>query len=270
MEDICILTPLSTDPMSTRSAFRRVAERWRQRLNRKPGADREPGPGDLTAEFRRLGPWTTKFVLHGREYGGWFDGMNDGRIQEFRRLFPNARRILELGSLEGGHTLGLSRLEGVTEVVGLEGRQSNLARAQFVKRLFGIQNVSFQQTNLEEPAALRRFGIFDVTYCCGLLYHLPHPWELLNQIAEVARGLYLSTHYCPPAKASVSLQGYQGRWFGESGMPDPLSGLSRRSFWPTRECLLTMLHRAGFDHVADLHAEDDHPNGPIVTLAARQ
>ncbi len=248
--------------MSATSALRRVAQRWQRKLNRQFRAGH-----DLEAEFERLGPWTTKFTIGGREYGGWFDGMNDGRIQEFRRSFPGARRILELGSLEGGHTLGLARLEGVTEIVALEGRQSNLARAQLVKRLFGADNVSFHQANLEKPAALRHFGSFDAAYCCGLLYHLPRPWDLLHQIAEATRGLYLSTHYCPAEKATVALQGYQGRWFGESGLPDPLSGLSKRSFWPTRECLLAMLHEAGFDRVTVLHAEEDHPNGPIVTLA---
>jgi SAM-dependent methyltransferase len=231
---------------------------------------RKPVRDDLSREFDRFEPWVTKFTINGREYGGCFDGMNDARIQEFRNAFPSATRILELGSLEGGHTLGLGSLEGIAEVIGLEGRHSNLAKAEFIKQLFGLQNVTFSRVDLEGEGVLQHFGIFDAVYCCGLLYHLPCPWVLLRQIAEVTRSLFLSTHYCPAEKAEIEQQGYRGMWYGESALHDPLSGLSERSFWPTRECLMAMLQDAGFKQITILHTEEDHPNGPIVTLATQR
>jgi len=227
-------------------------------------------PPDPRTDFDRLGPWVTKFTINGRDYGGGFDAQNDGRIQQFRNAFPTASRILELGSLEGGQTIGLASLLGVVEVIGLEGRASNLEKAELVKRLFGLGNLRFSQANLEAPGILRQFGTFDAVYCCGLLYHLPRPWELLRQIAKVSADLFLSTHYCPAEKAGIVRNGYRGMWFRESGLHDPLSGLSARSFWPVRESLMAMLQDAGFNRSTVLHEEEDHQHGPIVTLVAQR
>lgn len=226
------------------------------------------GVGDrVEREFRQLNPWITKFTIKGRAYGGWFDAMNDGRLEEFRGSFPNARRILELGSLEGGHSMALASRAGV-EVVALEGRTENIRRAEMVKNLLSAKNVTFVHANLEEPDVLRRFGYFDAAYCCGLLYHLPKPWELLGQIAGVTEGLFLSTHYCPAEKATIEQNGYAGCWYTEGGLEEPLSGLCAKSFWPTIEGLRSMLERAGFDRVQVLETNEGHQHGPLVDLAA--
>ncbi|HNG31197.1 MAG TPA: hypothetical protein PK012_15860 [Blastocatellia bacterium] len=66
-------------------------------------------PTEIEREFAALQPWITKFVIEGRAYGGQFDALQDGRLTQFRQCFPSAQEILELGSLEGGHTIGLAR-----------------------------------------------------------------------------------------------------------------------------------------------------------------
>ena len=60
---------------------------------------------DIAHEFERRKPWVTNFVINEREYGGYFDAMNDGRISQFFQYFPHARTVLELGALEGGTVL---------------------------------------------------------------------------------------------------------------------------------------------------------------------
>ncbi len=45
-------------------------------------------------------------MIDGVPYGGSFDAVNDPRLDLFFAAFPTPESILELGSLEGGHTIG--------------------------------------------------------------------------------------------------------------------------------------------------------------------
>ena len=222
----------------------------------------------LAAEFERLGPWVTGFVIDGHSYGGAYDAAQDafGRIGHFTESFPDAASILELGSLEGGHTVCLAKLPGVRRVVAIEGRQENIDRARFVARLLGVNNVSFEFADLEQ-FDLATLGSFDAVFNCGLLYHLPEPWKLLTRIARVSDRMFLSTHYCRDQAVTISAGGYMGSWYTELGRDDMLSGLALRSFWPSRAELLRMILDAGFGHV-DVRSEDtEHPHGPLIGLA---
>lgn len=221
----------------------------------------------VAAAFASHQPWITKYELRGASSGGWFDAPNDARLGLFRRCFPEARRILELGSLEGGHTIGLARLPGIESVLGVEGRGANLERARLAKELYEIPKIEFLQANLEQTR-LADFGHFDAIYCCGLLYHLPEPWKLVEQFAAVAPGLFLWTHCCSETLADSCEQGYKGRRQVEGGSDEALSGLSHDSFWPTLGSLCTMLTSNGFSELHLLQNDTEHVNGPAITLAA--
>lgn len=86
---------------------------------------------DVAHEFERRKPWVTKFQIKGRDYGGSFDAVNDGRISQFFQYFPNVSTILELGALEGGHSFGLASRTVVKRVTAAEGRSSNIQKALF-------------------------------------------------------------------------------------------------------------------------------------------
>ncbi len=221
----------------------------------------------VAAAFARHQPWITKYDLRGASSGGWFDAPNDPRLGLFRRCFPEARRILELGSLEGGHTIGLARQPGVESILGIEGRKANYERAQLARELFAVDKISFVHANLEE-IRLAEFGNFDAIYCCGLLYHLPEPWKLVEQFASIAPGLFLWTHYSTEALADSFQQGYKGFRQAEGGPDEALSGLSLDSFWPTLGSLCTMLTDHGFSEVRLLGNDLKHAHGPAIILAA--
>jgi SAM-dependent methyltransferase len=214
-------------------------------------------------EFRRRGPWVTRFVIDGVPYGGDYPAGEDVRVAQFFAAFPDASRILELGSLEGGHTLALARHPAVSRVVGIEGRSANVERARFVQRRLGLANVEFLEGNLE-ATDLASVGSFDAVFCVGLLYHLPRPWELLRRLAAVSLRALVWTHYA--SRAEVTVEGYQGRWFRERGARDPLSGLSRRSFWPTRDELARMVAEAGLAPMEEVEENAVHPAGPCLTF----
>lgn len=224
---------------------------------------------DLHSEFAKRGPWVTRYWLGGRPYGGEFDAMSDPRLDQFWNAFPRARTILELGSLEGGHTFGLAARPAVKRVVGVEGRQANVARAAWIGTLLGTSKVEFVQANLE-TTPLSTYGTFDAVFCCGLLYHLPRPGELIDSISQVTTSLFLSTHYAPEDQADAECDGVPGIHYHEFGLDDPLSGLSSSSFWPTLDGLLAIVRARGFGETRIVDHNRHNPNGPTVSLAASQ
>lgn len=221
----------------------------------------------IAAEFAAHGEWISRFVIDGVAYGGSFDGVNDPRIELFFATFPHVRTILELGSLEGAQTIGLASRRGVRHVLGLEARRSNIARAELAARLLRARNLSFVEADLE-TAELSQFGKFDAIYCCGLLYHLREPWQLVKQFRTVSTRAFIFTHYTTEAEAESVAHGYRGTTHPEAGLDDPLSGLSPYSFWPTIGSLVQMLNDGGFARVEILGNERTSANGPVIALAA--
>jgi len=239
------------------------------------GADRSPEKGNVVTgrggevdqQFRALGPWVTKFVLDGVAYGGGYDTMRDARLTQFHEAFPGAETVLELGSLEGGHTVVLSRLQGMKRVVAVDARQANIARARLIQRLLNLTNVEFVQGDLETHD-LSELGRFDAVFCVGLLYHLTAPWTLIERIANVSPGLFLWTHYVADDQANVVVNKYQGTSHPEGGIRDPLSGLSTTAFRPTLDSLRQMLAEHGFQQTTIIEKDPGHQNGPAVTIVA--
>jgi SAM-dependent methyltransferase len=217
--------------------------------------------------FRRRGPWVTRFVVGEKVYGGNYDTLADPRLQWFWDSFPDARTILELGSLEGGHTWGLATRPGTRKIVALEGRAANVRRARFAQKKIGYKNARFYREDLES-CDLSRYGTFDAVFCVGLLYHLTRPWALLAQAGRVSPAIFMWTHYVADDHVEAVEGGYGGAWVNEFGRADPLSGLSPRSFWPTRGALLRMIADAGFAAVHVVQDTPNHPHGPAMTLAA--
>jgi SAM-dependent methyltransferase len=219
----------------------------------------------IAVEFEQVGPWVFRFRIDNADYGGAVSAVGDARVEWFWRFAPEARRILELGSLEGAHTVLLA--ERATRVVGIEGREVNLRKAQLVQRLLGLRKVDFVQANLES-AELAQFGHFDAVFCSGLLYHLPEPWKLIAQLPRVAPKLLLWTHYCAELAADTAQDGFRGRMHLEGGAAEPLSGMSPTAFWLTLGSLINLLTASGYKSVHVLQNDITHPNGPAVTIGA--
>ncbi len=224
---------------------------------------------DLTREFNRRGPWVTKFVIDNQEYGGRYEAADDTRLKWFRQHFPHARTILELGSLEGGHSFALAVLPDVERIVAVEGRRKNLRRAKFVQELLHLGKVEFVRADLE-TVDLTRLGSFDVVLCMGVLYHLREPWRLLGNMRRAAGGAFIWTHYAEDSRARVTRHGYKGRLYREwFFLWEPLSGLRPASFWPRRPDLLRMLADAGFVDASVVDDRPDHEHGPAITISVR-
>jgi SAM-dependent methyltransferase len=225
-------------------------------------------------EFRKRGPWITRFVVDGEPVGGTeFDPESDPRLDAFKRAAaPLAgKRVLELGPLEGGHTLHIAR-EGAS-VVAIEGREANYKRCLYIKEVFGLDNVEFILGDLR-TVDLASLGQFDAVFNVGVLYHLDEPWKLLAELSALAPGMFLWTHCTPDNKADTVVEVKRhpllGTWWREGPMKDRLSGLQKRSFWPTRECLDEMLELTGWPQITWFDYTTESAHGPSGYLWAER
>jgi SAM-dependent methyltransferase len=223
---------------------------------------------ELTSEFAKLAPWIYQFRIGGADYGGAISAVGDKRVERFFDFAPRVGTILELGSLEGAHSFVLAEHPGVQRVVAAEGREMNLRKARFVQELLQIRNVDFVQANLEH-ADLAAFGKFDAVFCCGLLYHLPDPWKLLEQLPAIAPALFIWTHYAAEAEARDVASGLRGKIHHEGGHDEPLSGMSPTATWLTLESLLSVLKASGYAKAEVLHDDPTHANGPAASIGAQ-
>ena len=222
---------------------------------------------ELASEFANLGPWVFQFQIEGQIYGGGVSAIGDVRVEQFFRFAPETATILELGALEGAHTVILAQRPGVKRVLALEGREFNLRKARFVQQVLNVQNAEFAQANLES-SDLAAFGQFDAVFCSGLLYHLPEPWKLVEQMPKVAPLLFVWTQYAAEREATDVGNGLRGKIYIEGGPDEPLSGMSRSATWLTLPSLREVLARAGYKRFEIIHDDVSHQNGPAVTFGA--
>jgi len=225
-------------------------------------------------EFARIGPWVTRFWVDGLPCGGdSYDPSDDGRIAVFESRAGSlaGKRILELGPLEGGHTLQLTRKGSV--VVAIEGREANYRRCVFVKEFFNLDRVEFIYADLR-TMDFNSLGQFDLIFNVGVLYHLHEPWKLLKSLRNSAMCMFLWTHCAADEKANavVEVDGcpLEGLHWREGSLKVPLSGLQPTSFWPTRECLEKMLALSGWPNLTWVDYNSQSQSGPSATLWADQ
>ena len=138
-----------------------------------------------------------------------------------------------------------------------------------LRHILSRSSILSQQQRLLSTSLLSPSSLHYLCICCGLLYHLPKPWEFLNRLPSVAPILYLWTAYCGDREAIDLPNGMRGKIHGEGGLDEPLSGLSPTATWLTLDCLLACLAAAGYKQVEVIQDEPNHVNGCMVTIGAR-
>jgi SAM-dependent methyltransferase len=228
---------------------------------------------EIHRRVAELEPWVNGFEFDGVRYA---EGSQHGyllsqvpvaRAEAFYTAFPDARRVLELGALEGADTLALSRRPGVT-VLALEGREENLRRAELVMEVNGVTNVELRVADVER-IDFAGLGRFDAVLCAGLLYHVQEPWKLLKDIAGVADGIYLSTHYWGSSDSLLSTDGYTVKPVREEHPEPQARGLSVDVRWLDRDSLFAALGNAGFTEVEVLHERTSPEVCDIIAVGRR-
>lgn len=86
--------------------------------------------------------------------------------------------VLDLGCADGLYSFWAARC-GAEHVVGVERNQYNFERAQWLRSVLGLRNVSFVCGGIEKHTPDK---VFDYVFCFNLLYHLIEPLSTLFQL----------------------------------------------------------------------------------------
>lgn len=131
---------------------------------------------------------------------------------DFRQL-----RVLDLGCLEGLYGIEFARVGA--DVLGIDGREENIAKAQFSKEALGLENIRFVVDDVRHLSP-EKYGSFDVVLCLGILYHLdvPDAFEFVEACARSCTRMFIAdTHVSLSRAVSVTHRGkaYAGRRYQE-------------------------------------------------------
>ena len=166
-------------------------------------------------------------------------------------------RVLDLACLEGHYGIEFA-LHGA-EVLGIELREDNLAKAQFARDYLKLERLTLVKDDVRN-VTVERYGVFDVVLCSGILYHLPAPdvFRFVRNLFEVcARLAIIDTFVALRPEVTLSFEGerYSGYWYKEhdesASRAERLRNLhssvdNAQSFWLTPASLANLVSRVGF------------------------
>lgn len=156
-----------------------------------------------------------------------------GEFLKFIRGTINLETAVDVGC--GVGYLSKFLLAQGLDVLGIEGREENTEEAR--RRVPGARFL----TRDVEDASLPEVGVFDLTLCAGLLYHLENPFRAIRNLYAMTRKIAIVESMCVPGSDPEMLLLDEGR--------ENNQGLKYIAFCPTEPCLIKMLARAGFPHV---------------------
>lgn len=191
-----------------------------------------------------------------------------------------ALRILDLACLEGMYSIEFARFGA--EVVGIEVRELNLAKARFAKKALGLRNVEFFQDDVRNINH-HTYGEFDVVLMTGILYHIDQVDQLpfLAAASDMCKNLmYIDTHVAltPDREFTADGMTFTGSEWQEFA-PNATLAEREKMLWASFEnpksfkLSLPSLHAAlkhvGFTATEVLPKIDKQPADRLVILAKK-
>ncbi len=172
-------------------------------------------------------------------------------------------RVLDIGCAEGFFSFEAER-RGAAEVVAIDENLGLIERFQLVRGALGMKAQAHLCSVYELTPKL--FGMFDVVFFFGVLYHLLHPMLALQSILSVCKGtLLMQTHVADEVgiPQEVPLATFHPHGL-ESG-PAQSRVVDKSVFWvPNRLCAKDMVLKAGFVEVEPV---TDRPGLPFAIRA---
>ncbi len=193
----------------------------------------------------------------------------DGRFDDYR--------ILELGPLEGAHSYQLESL-GARSVYAVEANTEAFIKCLLVKemlqsrtRYFCGDAISYLEAGQDE---------FDLIFCCGILYHMADPLELIKQICLHTSRCFVWTHYYHADVAAregarvervVEKNGFRSTYF-ERDYPTMegslfLGGNRPRQAWMERDEIIRAFAFFGLHQARVLGDSQESSNGASFSCA---
>ncbi|HET6183569.1 MAG TPA: class I SAM-dependent methyltransferase [Acetobacteraceae bacterium] len=244
---------------------------------------------ELSEAVGRWGPWTAHNI---RLADGVFTLGEHIASPKVRRVLQvvadlagkplDRLRVLDLACLEAQYAIEFA-LHGA-RVTAIEGRQTNIEKARFAKRILQLDALDLVQGDVRD-LHVDRYGQFDVVLCLGILYHLdvPDVFAFLERIAACSSGLAVFDTYVSLApKRSYEYKGreYWGRDIQEHTPNEDISARkaklwssidNAKSVWLTTPTLLNLLTRFGFTSAYECHVpvETGKPLDRVTIVAIK-
>jgi SAM-dependent methyltransferase len=163
-------------------------------------------------------------------------------------------RVLDVACNCGGFSVEASK-QGADYVLGVDAVDRYIEQASFVKRVLGLDNVEFRKRNVYDLDA-EEDGIFDVTLCFGLLYHLENPVLAMRKLGSITRRVMVVDTRTLPMPAGDRRPLWRMSEAPEAGSvdnPGTTTNLWRDrnyvQFVPTNSAVRRLLRSVGFDQV---------------------
>lgn len=221
-------------------------------------------PAAIDQVVSKHGPWTAMSIHLGNGIYTREPVIPDGRLPRLVQIAADLShkpldqcRVLDLACLEGHYAIEFG-LQG-SDVVGIEIREANLAKAEFSRQTLGIDNVRFVQDDVRNLSE-EKYGRFDIILCYGILYHLDaaDALEFVQRIHSVCNGLVIfDSFFSVKQETQYQFEGndYWGRYYTEheedANTEEKISELfssidNTHSFWLTSPSMLNLLVDVGF------------------------
>lgn len=95
------------------------------------------------------------------------------------------KRVLDVACNCGGFSVEAAKRES-EYVLGIDVVEHYIEQGNFIKRALGLGQVEFKVMNIDSLTE-SAVGLFDVTFCFGILYHLENPVFTMKRLAAVTR-----------------------------------------------------------------------------------
>ncbi|KAJ6257618.1 hypothetical protein Dda_7405 [Drechslerella dactyloides] len=106
------------------------------------------------------------------------------KLQTMKESNPHLK-LLDVGSGSGTISVSFAKLIPEGHVTGVDVNPNILPRARAVAEMAGVQNIEFQQGNINKlPFADETF---DITFCHQVLIHIGTPWHALHEMLRVTK-----------------------------------------------------------------------------------
>lgn len=150
---------------------------------------RDMDQATIRSEVDRLAPWYYQFDLRGVRTDSTPPCDDTGHRQivfpAIRPGFWRGKRVLDVGCAEGAWSFG-ALAQGCDAVTAFDCRTSHLEKGRFVAKVLGYDRVQFELGSADRWPELHPDARFDAVILCGILYHLPAPWQTIERYCRIA------------------------------------------------------------------------------------
>ncbi len=238
----------------------------------------------------KFGPWTASNIHIGGDLYTIANKIQGDEIK-LRRVLQivadatrrplESLRLLDLACHEGIYAIEFAR-HGA-RVVGIEGREAHIQKANYVKEALSLDNLDIYQDDVRNLSE-EKYGTFDVVLCLGILYHLDTPdvFTFVEKIGEVSKDVaIIDTRIAMGPTESYVHNGtrYWGHRIREGHKSTDTAAEKMKRYWASldnltsfhlsRISLFCLLSRVGFTTVYECYIPPE-PEKPIdrITLLA--